>query len=180
MSGVAGSICQTRRPGPLHRLGAAALRMIMRRIGAKSSPALRRFIVMMSSLHVWVYRRTHGRIGGRLGLADARMLLLTTTGRRTGAPRTVPLLAIGDGDDLVVVASHGGLDQPPGWWVNLDANPEAVVELGNRRFTVRAEQADQTRRAELWPRFVRAFPGYDDYRQRTTRELPIMILRPRF
>jgi deazaflavin-dependent oxidoreductase (nitroreductase family) len=150
----------------------------MRRLGARSNPALSRFIVVMSSLHLWVYRRSRGRVGGRLGLVHARMVMLTTTGRRTRKHRTVPLLALEDGDDLVVIASHGGLDEPPGWWFNLREHPEAVVELDGRRLEIRAERAPDERRAELWSRFVRAFPGYEDYRRRTRRELPIVILHP--
>ncbi len=161
----------------MHRLGVALLRAVMLRIGQKSSPALRRFIVVMSVLHLGVYRRTGGLLG-RLGLKHGKIVIITTTGRRSGEPRTVPLLAVEDGEDLAVIASHGGLDQPPGWWLNLGENPFATVEIRGRTFHVRAEQADQRKRAELWLRFVKAFPGYEDYRQRTARELPIVILHP--
>ncbi len=160
----------------MHKIGVVILRAVMRSIGRRSSPALRRFIVVMSLFHLWVYRRTCGLLGRRLGLRHGRILLLTTTGRRTGQPRTVPLLTVEDGDDLVVVASHGGLDEPPAWWLNLAAHPDAVVETAGRRFTVLAETVDDDRYAELWQRLVRAFPGYQDYRRRTDREMPIAVL----
>jgi deazaflavin-dependent oxidoreductase (nitroreductase family) len=162
----------------MHRLGVALLRAVMRRTGRKSSPALRKFIVVMSMLHLGVYRRTRGVLGRRLGLRYGKIVMITTTGRRSGQPRTVPLLAVEDGEDLAVIASHGGLDQPPGWWLNLTANPRAIVESAGRTFRVEAEQADRQKHAELWPQFVKAFPGYRDYRQRTHRELSIMILHP--
>ncbi|MDQ5822875.1 MAG: nitroreductase family deazaflavin-dependent oxidoreductase [Chloroflexota bacterium] len=158
-------------------IGALFLRGIMRLLGA-SPRALREFIRLISVLHMFVYRSTGGSLTGRLGLRNARMILLSTTGRKSGKERTIPLLSIKDGHDWVVIASHGGLDQPPAWWLNLMTNPEAVVHVGRRTMKVRAEQADPNRRSRLWPRFVRAFGGYEDYRRRTTRELPIMILHP--
>lgn len=160
----------------MHRFWVALLRTIMGQLGRRSSPALRRFIVVMGALHLGIYRRSRGLLGRRLGLRSARILMLTTTGRLSGEPRTVPLLTIADGDDWAVIASHGGLDEPPAWCLNLRAESEAIVELAGRRFGVRAEQSDPERHAELWPRFVEAFAGYEDYRRRTTRELPIMIL----
>jgi deazaflavin-dependent oxidoreductase (nitroreductase family) len=164
----------------MNRLGVAILRTVMRSIGRRSSPALRRFIVVMSQLHLLIYRASLGVLGRRLGLRRAQILVLTTIGRRTGKPRTVPLLTVDDGDGgLVIVASHGGLDEPPGWWLNLAAHPVAVVEAGGRRFTVSAERVGRDRYSVLWRRLVEAFPGYEDYRLRTPREMPIVVLRPR-
>ncbi len=163
--------------GTLSAIGALLLRGVMRLLGA-SPKALREFIRLISALHMFVYRLTGGSVTGRLGLRNARMILLSTTGRKSGKERTIPLLSIKDAQDLVVIASHGGLDQPPAWWLNLMENPEARVHVGRRTIKVRAEQADPQRRSRLWPRFVRAFQGYEDYRRRTARELPIMILHP--
>lgn len=162
----------------MHAFGVALLRFVMRGIGRRSSPALRGFIVTMSALHLQMLRRSRGRFGGSLGLRYGVILMLTTTGRHSGQARTVPLLAVRDGMDFAVIASHGGLDQPPAWWWNLRADPSAVIEVGGRQFPVRAEQVAGERREQLWPRFVRAFPGYEDYRRRTSRELPILILHP--
>ena len=106
------------------------------------------------------------------------MLLLTTTGRNTGKQRTTPLVFIRDGDDLVVVASNGGMDWFPAWWLNLQQQPAVVIEIGPERRDVTANKADPDRRARLWPEFTRSYPGYLKYEARTAREIPLVILRP--
>jgi deazaflavin-dependent oxidoreductase (nitroreductase family) len=162
----------------MHTLGVFILRRTMRRLGQRSDRALRRFIVSMSAAHLWIYRRSGGMFGGRLGLRRAEIVLLTTRGRRTGQPRTVPLLALRQGGDLVVIASYGGLGQPPEWWLNLSADAEAIVETRGLTVAVVAETCEPLKRDELWLRFVGAFGGYEDYRGRTTREFPIVVLHP--
>jgi deazaflavin-dependent nitroreductase family protein len=161
----------------MHKFGVVLLRRLMHRIG-RSAQALRKFMQVCSRLHLFAYRWTKGMMGGTLGLRDAQILLLTTTGRKTGKPRTIPLLSIEDAGEPIVIASHGGLDQPPSWWLNLNTNPEALVQIQNQIFRVLAEQADAERAKYLWPRFVKAFPGYKDYRKRTNREFPIVLLHP--
>jgi len=153
------------------------LRRVMRSIGG-STAALREFIRVMSRLHLFIYRVTGGVAGGRFGLPNGRFVLLTTTGRKTGKPHTVPLLSIDDSDTVVVIASHGGLDQPPAWWLNLRANPNAHLQIGRRLVPVTAHEADTGERSRLWPLFVAEYSGYVDYQKRTSREIPIMILRP--
>ena len=106
------------------------------------------------------------------------VLLLTTTGRKTGRWRTSPLLYLEDGENMVVVASNGGAPKHPAWWLNLEANPEATVELGSRKLRVRAEKAGGEKRRRLWARLVEMYPAYEDYQRRTTREIPVVILRP--
>jgi deazaflavin-dependent oxidoreductase (nitroreductase family) len=149
----------------------------MRWLG-KSATALQRFIQIMSAFHLFVYKQTGGALGWQLGLYHSRMVLLTTIGCKTGKPRTVPLLSLQDGPDLVVIASYGGLDRPPAWWLNLKANPQAVVQIQGRTIQVQAEQVGPEKWSQLWPRFVEAFPGYEDYRRRTTRQIPIVLLHP--
>jgi F420H(2)-dependent quinone reductase len=166
----------TTKGGVLHNFGVRLLRTVMREIGDRSGSYLRRFIRVMSILHMSMYRVTGGHLGRRLGLRRARIVMLTTTGRKSGVQRTVPLLSINDGDDIVVTASHGGLDEPPGWWLNLLTNRSAIAEVAGRRTNVVAKQVDGPRRAELWQRFVDAFPGYEDYQRRTTREIPVVVL----
>jgi F420H(2)-dependent quinone reductase len=156
-------------------MGAVILRRFMRLISG-SSTALRSFIRAISALHMFVYRLTGGAISGQLGLPNARFILLITKGRKTGRQRAIPLLSISDGEDLVVIASHGGLDQAPAWWLNLKANPEAHVRIGRNTIKVRAVEADHEERNRLWPRFLREYPGYEDYRNRTSRQIPIVIL----
>jgi deazaflavin-dependent oxidoreductase (nitroreductase family) len=128
-------------------------------------------------LHRAVYARTHGRIGARLAGLD--VLLLTTRGRRSGAPRSVPLPWFADGDDLVVVASNNGGPRDPDWWLNLVAHPEAEIALRGERRRVRASLATPAERARLWPRLVASNPRYATYARRTSREIPVVILRAR-
>ena len=98
--------------------------------------------------------------------------------RKTGKRRTTPLLFIRDGDDLVVVASNGGMDWSPGWWINLQQHPAAVIEIGQERHDVTASKAGAERRARLWPEFTGPYPGYLKYEARTAREIPLVILHP--
>lgn len=128
------------------------------------------------SLHRTLYRASGGRIGGRIwGL---RVVLLTTIGRRSGKPRTVPLLSLRDGDDVVVIASYGGLDRPPAWWLNLEAHPEAGLEDGRAKRAVIARTASGDERARLWARVTEQAPGYLAYERRTERAIPVVILEP--
>ena len=131
----------------------------------------------LGALHRLVYRASGGRIGGRLW--DLPVVLLTTTGRQSGKQRTVPLCSLRDGDDIVVIASYGGLDRPPAWWLNLEANPQAELLSGRVRRTVTARKADPDERARLWAEVTRRAPGYLEYERRTTREIPVVILQPR-
>ena len=129
-----------------------------------------------STVHAAVYRASGGRVAGDAG--SLQVLLLTTTGRKTGKQRTAPLLFVRDGDDLVVVASNGGMDWFPAWWLNLQQDSAAVVEIGRERQAVVASEADPERRARLWPEFTGPYPGYLKYAARTTRQIPLVILRP--
>jgi deazaflavin-dependent oxidoreductase (nitroreductase family) len=144
--------------------------------------AARRLLVRSSTkylgaLHCLLYRVSGGRIGGRLW--DLPVVLLTTTGRRTGTKRTVPLCSIRDGDDVVVIASYGGLDRPPAWWLNLGADPQAELQEGRSRRAVSARNADPAERMRLWAKVTARAPGYLEYERRTTREIPVVILQPR-
>lgn len=118
--------------------------------------------------------------GGRLLASAAGMpvLLLTTRGRRTGKPRTTPLTFFHDGERLVVIASYGGSDRPPGWWLNLQRNPRAVVKVGGDELVVTARAASAAERERLWPVITDTYGGYARYQQRTTRELPVVLLTP--
>jgi deazaflavin-dependent oxidoreductase (nitroreductase family) len=102
----------------------------------------------LGALHRLLYRASGGRIGGRLW--DLPVVLLTTTGRQSGKQRTVPLCSLRDGDDVVVIASYGGLDRPPAWWLNLEANPQAELLNGRERRTVTARNAGPEERSRLW------------------------------
>jgi deazaflavin-dependent oxidoreductase (nitroreductase family) len=107
------------------------------------------------------------------------VLLLTTTGRRSGKLRTTPLLYVRDGEAIVVVASNGGSDSFPAWWLNLQSKPQAEVEIRGTRTRVTARKASSAERARLWPKFTSGYPGYAKYATKTAREIPVVILEPR-
>jgi deazaflavin-dependent oxidoreductase (nitroreductase family) len=108
-----------------------------------------------------------------------RTLFLRTTGRKTGEPRRNGLYYVEEGPNLVIVASNAGHDQDPAWWLNLQAHPDAAVEVGKDVRQVHARQATPEEAARLYGRFVTGLPQYADYRRRTRREIPVVILEPR-
>lgn len=105
------------------------------------------------------------------------MLLLTTIGRKSGRLRTTPLMYLEDGQDIVVIASNSGDDRDPGWWRNLKTHPEATIQLGGDRRKVRAERATAEERARIWPALIAKNADYDEYAKRTTRDIPVVILK---
>jgi len=106
------------------------------------------------------------------------VLLLTTTGRRSGKPRTTPLTFFRDGANLVVIASNGGADQPPDWSLNLQRNPRAVVNIGKDELTVQARTASTEERERLWVGITATYSGYARYQAKTARQIPVLILTP--
>ena len=135
-------------------------------------------IHLMTTLNVWAYRLTGGRLGGTF-LGGAPVCLVTATGKRSGKPRTMALLYLADGDDLVLIASKGGMANHPAWYHNMIANPEVEVELGSTKRPMRAHRASDAERAALWPRVVAMYGDYESYQARTTRTIPLVILSPR-
>ena len=127
-----------------------------------------------SRFHRVLFRSTGGRVGKRL--VDNDMLLLTTKGRKTGKSRTVPLLYLTDNDRFVVIASYGGRDNYPEWYLNLVAEPKVDVALPGRKAAFVARTADPEERSEWWPRIVNAYDGYAVYQARTEREIPVVFL----
>jgi deazaflavin-dependent oxidoreductase (nitroreductase family) len=107
------------------------------------------------------------------------VLLLTTKGRKSGQPRTTALTYLPHGDDLVVIASVLGEPRHPAWWRNLEAQPEAEVQVGRERRRVRARRAEGAERAELWVALTRQAPDYDEYQSRTERRIPVVVLERR-
>lgn len=130
----------------------------------------------LSRLHRVLYRLTRGVIGRRLVHND--MLLLTTRGARTGRPHTVPLLYLRDGATLVVIASWGGRPNHPDWYLNLQAHPEATVQVRAERWQVRARTATPEEREHWWPRVLAAYKGYRIYQSHTDRVIPVVLLTP--
>jgi deazaflavin-dependent oxidoreductase (nitroreductase family) len=127
-------------------------------------------------LHRAIYQMTNGKIGA--SLVGRPMLLLTTTGRRSGEPRTTPLSYLKDGENCVIVASNNGSDRDPAWWLNLDANPEARVTIGQTTHPVRMQRATGAELARLWPLLVDYNPQYAGYKNKTDRTIPVVILSP--
>lgn len=148
------------------------------------SPLLPKVFKAVGKAHVWVYRRTGGRIGGkwRVGAGFRKpvpTLLLEHRGRKSGNVFVTPLLYLRDGDDVVIVASQGGRAEHPQWYRNLVATPDAFVEIGAERRPVRAVVADAEQRARLWPRLVELYADFDIYQSWTDREIPVVVLQPR-
>jgi len=131
----------------------------------------------VTAVHVWIFRRTGGRI---LGSFDgAPLLVLHHVGAKTGAARQTPMIYLPDGDRAVVVASIGGNPRNPGWYHNLKANPETYIETSRGRRAVRAHLASDDEAAALWPRLLEIWPAWETYMTRTTRKFPVFILEPR-
>jgi len=146
-----------------------------------TSSRVRTLIVQLATrylglCHRVLYSATGGRIGSHIwGL---EILLLTTTGRKSGRARTVPLCSLRDGESFVVIASYGGLDRSPSWWLNLQHEPRATVRLGRLRSEVVAREAMHTDRERLWAQVTARAPGYLEYQRRTTRLIPVILLEP--
>ena len=131
--------------------------------------------LIFTKAHCAVYRGTRGLIGGNL--IGMHMLLLSVQGRKTGVRRTLPLAYVEHKGDLVVVASNGGADKPPAWWLNLQSRPTAEVQVGPDAFEVSWTEVPQKERNEYWRALQKAVPAYRHYRVRTDRNIPIVLLR---
>ena len=134
-------------------------------------------IKLMSRVNTWAYRATGGKLGGKFR-GGAPVMLVTTTGRKSGRRLTVPLLYLRDGDRVVTVASKGGMDHHPLWYLNMLANSAVEVQIGAQTQSLRAHTASTAEKAELWPMLVAMYPDYANYQQRTTRDIPVVILAP--
>jgi deazaflavin-dependent oxidoreductase (nitroreductase family) len=125
--------------------------------------------------HVERYRATDGDEGHEW--RGANTLLLTTTGRRSGEPRTTPLIYAPAGENAyTVVASKGGSDAPPAWYLNLTEEPEVEVQIKGDRFRARARTAGPDEKPAMWRTMVGEWPDYDAYQRNTTREIPVVVL----
>jgi deazaflavin-dependent oxidoreductase (nitroreductase family) len=120
------------------------------------------------------FRANGGKVGGPF--EGASMLLLHTTGVKTGQERVTPLVYQADGDDLVIFASYGGADRNPAWFANLTAHPDTSVELGSDVVAVRARVAAGDERERLWSRQKELVPGFADYEAKTSRQIPVVVL----
>lgn len=140
-----------------HSLGATGLRLV-------------------GKLNVPLYRLSGGRIGGRVGKGP--VLLLTTTGRKSGQRRTAPVLYLADGDRFVAINTNAGNAKTPAWSLNLRADPDAEVEVRGKRVKVRARLAEGEERADLWRRHMEQYSGWDYYESKLDREIGVFVLEP--
>jgi deazaflavin-dependent oxidoreductase (nitroreductase family) len=126
--------------------------------------------------HVERYRETGGETGH--DWKGTQVLLLTTRGRKSGEERTTPLIYGRNGDAFLVIASKGGSDQPPGWFLNLEAEPQVEVQVKDRRFSARARTATPEEKPAMWKTMTDEWPDYDEYQRSTEREIPVVVLEP--
>lgn len=138
-------------------------------------PALRRFM----GAHTALYKASGGRLGHKIPGVPGKMLLLDHVGARSGAKRTSPLLYVRDGEDLVIVASKGGYPKNPAWFYNLMANPDTTVQVGSHHLPVHARVAQPEEYERLWAKAVAGYHGYEDYKARAERQIPLVVLEPR-
>ena len=125
--------------------------------------------------HVRRYRETGGKVGHEWR-NGSKILLLTTKGRKTGEPHTSPLIYENDGDRYVIVASKGGAPEHPGWYRNLSKNPDVELQVMDEVFPAHARTAEGEERERLWRLAAQQWPAYDDYQQKTEREIPVIVL----
>jgi deazaflavin-dependent oxidoreductase (nitroreductase family) len=156
---------------------------VTRRPPGLDHPMVPKLLRLYSRAHVWVYRKTHGRLGNkwRIGAAFPRgvpVLLLTTIGRKSGAPKTTPLLYLEDGERIIVVGSQGGMPKHPQWYLNLVEHPDVTVQIGSRVRKMRGRTADKEEHASLWPRLVALYGDFATYQGWTDRAIPVVILEP--
>ncbi|MEO6885160.1 MAG: nitroreductase family deazaflavin-dependent oxidoreductase [Jatrophihabitantaceae bacterium] len=146
-------------------------------------PSTTKIIKLMSTAHTWLYRRTGGRLGRKWRVGSAfrngvPICLVTTTGKKSGLLRTIPLLHAVDGDRVILVASQGGLPTNPQWYWNLVADPNVTVQFGRTTRRMRARTANPAERASLWPMLVKVYADYASYAEWTDREIPVVICEP--
>src|ERR1700752_4105589 len=135
------------------------------------------FFRIFMALGTYLYKISNGKIGGRL--PGLEVLLLTTTGRKTGKKRTAPLGYFKDGQcSYVIIGSNAGFDSHPAWFYNLKSQPHVTIQIKDKQLDVNAEVAGPDKRSQLWGQLIKLAPFYDNYTKKTSREIPIVILHP--
>jgi F420H(2)-dependent quinone reductase len=128
-----------------------------------------------AGVHRFLYRISGGRLGSSMG--KAKVLLLTTTGRRTGKPHTTPLIYVKDGADFAIVASNGGSDEDAAWWLNLKVSPTAEFQARRQRFRTVAMEASAEEHERLWPSLIEVYPRFSGHPAKTRRPIPVVLLK---
>ena len=142
----------------------------------QADSAFWKFWELGTSGHATLYRLTKGRIGGKY--QGAPVALVDSVGRKSGKRRTHPLLCTEDGENLVIIASKGGVNRHPAWYHNLMANPETKANWYGDVREVRAREVEGAERERLWAQMVEAYPTYEAYQRRTDRRIPVVVLEP--
>jgi len=137
---------------------------------------MKKLFQFILSVFVFLYRSTNGRLGGQV--QGLQVLLLTTVGRKTGKKRTTPLGYFIDNGSYIIIASNAGFDTNPAWFFNLRTNPRVMIEVRDRQMEVEAEVAEPKKRNTLWGRLISIAPGYANYKKKTSREIPMVVLHP--
>jgi deazaflavin-dependent oxidoreductase (nitroreductase family) len=130
---------------------------------------------LFGRLHARLYRLLGGRFVDSVGFGR-KVLLLTTTGRKSGVQRTTPLVYMPFGDGVIIYPSNGGKETPPAWWLNLQANPVATIQIRNALHEVRARAATDVEYAEAWPKAAEYNPHWRQYAESVARNIPLVIL----
>lgn len=144
------------------------------KVADRTWPAL----IRLMGGHAKVYRATNGLIGHRVpGVPE--MLLLDHVGAKSGEHRYTPLVFARDGQNVILIASKGGYPKNPAWFYNLKANPDTTIQIGSKRMPVRARVATPEEYDRLWKRAVEVYGGYEEYRRRAERQIPLVVLEPR-
>lgn len=137
---------------------------------------MKQFYRAWMAFHVWIYRRTGGRLGG--SMMGNKVLLLHTTGRKSGKAYTTPLGYFPQEGGYLLAASNGGSPVNPAWYLNLMSKPQTTVQIGSKVISVTAEALAGEAREQGWQRVITAAPSYANYQKRTTRQIPVVLLRP--
>jgi deazaflavin-dependent oxidoreductase (nitroreductase family) len=123
-----------------------------------------------------IYRLSGGRLRGKM--QDLPVLVLHHVGRKSGKARATPLLYLEEGEDILIVASRGGSDEPPAWQFNLLAMPETMIEIKGKKRRVKPRVASAEEKAAYWPKLTKGYTFFDDYQARTDRDIPVIVLTP--
>ncbi len=140
-------------------------------------PAIRRVLRWVSRFQVAVYRKSNGRLLNKF-LGGYPICVVTTTGAKSGQPRSIPLIHLPHGENKLLVASQGGMPGNPAWYYNVVAHPEVRILVDGQEKTYRARRVSDQEKAELWPHLLSLYPDFDEYQARTDRNIPVFSCEP--
>ena len=139
-------------------------------------PMNKTMMKLIGIAHTSLYKMSGGKLGRNM--RGSEVVLLTTTGRKSGKRRTSPLFGLADGENWTVIASQGGHPEHPNWYLNLRDNPDVELQVGGETKRMRAETAEGDDRERLWTKMAAMYSGYDEYQTLTERIIPVVVLRP--